>query len=184
MTELEQQLHLLAAEIEWPRDAGARAAGPARAAPPLAVAAAARCRRGAAGRGLRRRARAGSAERDPPLVPDRRRIRRASADAASGRAAVARRPRSGGRSARPRRSALWAHLVRLPRGAGARLYLQGGVVSALLETDAGTVLFSELRSHDLPMLLKKLASGSTKRRVRRRWRPAAPAPGSPAPVTS
>jgi hypothetical protein len=50
--------------------------------------------------------------------------------------------------------------VRLPRRAG-QLYLQGGVVSALLETGDGPVLLSELRSHDLPMLLKKLAGGST-----------------------
>jgi hypothetical protein len=50
--------------------------------------------------------------------------------------------------------------VRLPRDAR-QLYLQGGVVSALLETGAGPVLFSELRSQELPMLLKKLASGST-----------------------
>jgi hypothetical protein len=50
--------------------------------------------------------------------------------------------------------------VRLPHE---QLYLSGGVVSALLETDKGPVLLSALRSDvAVPMLLKKLAGSGTK----------------------
>jgi hypothetical protein len=50
-------------------------------------------------------------------------------------------------------------------GGGARLpteqlYLRGGVVSALIATDSGPVLFGALRSRDAPFVMKKLASGS------------------------
>ncbi len=42
-----------------------------------------------------------------------------------------------------------------------QLYLRNGVVSALIATDAGPVLFGALRSQDAPFVMKKLASGST-----------------------
>jgi hypothetical protein len=159
MTELEQQLLLLAAEIEWPPTPELRlpALPERRRRPlwrPLLVAAAvllvAACV-AALVPGARSailhwfRIGGASVERVQTLPPAERR----SLEAALGRpvgAAEAER--------------VLGAPVRVPRDAR-RLYVQGGVVSALLETGAGTVLFSELRSHDLPMLLKKLASGST-----------------------
>ncbi len=159
MTELEQQLLLLAAEVEWPPtpELELPALPERRRAPlwrPLLVAAAvllvAACV-AALVPGARSailhwfRIGGASVERVQTLPPAERR----SLAAALGRpvgAAEAER--------------VLGAPVRRPSNAR-QLYLQGGVVSALLETGAGPVLFSELRSHDLPMLLKKLASGST-----------------------
>ena len=159
MTELEQQLLLLAAEIEWPPtpELALPALPEHRRRPlwrPLLVAAAvllvAACV-AALVPGARSailhwfRIGGASVERVQTLSPAERR----SLGAAVGRpvgAAEAER-------------ALGAP-VRLPHNAR-QLYLQGGVVSALLETGTGPVLLSELRSQDLPLLVKKLASGST-----------------------
>ena len=159
MSELEQQLHLLAAEVEWPP------------APELALPALPERRRRSLWRPLLVAAAVLLvAACVAALVPGARsailhwfRIGGASVERvqtlppAERRSLVAALGRPVGAAEAER---VLGAPVRVPRGAG-RLYLQGGVVSALLETDAGTVLFSELRSHDLPMLLKKLASGST-----------------------
>ena len=159
MTELEQRLLLLAAEIEWPPtpELGLPALPEQRRRPlwrPLLVAAAvllvAACV-AALVPGARSailhwfRIGGASVERVQALPPAEQR----SLAAALGRpvgAAEAER--------------VLGAPVRLP-GNARQLYRQGGVVSALLETGSGPVLLSELRSRDLPVLLKKLASGST-----------------------
>ncbi len=159
MTELERKLHLLAAELEWPPAPElALPARPERRARtvwrPLLVAVAvllvAAC--------------------VAALVPGARsailhwfRIGGASVERVETLPAAERRSLVSalGRpvAAAEAERALGAP-VRLPPGTR-QLYLQGGVVSALLDTGDGPVLLSELRSQDLPMLLKKLAGGST-----------------------
>ena len=158
MTELEQQLLLLAAELEWPPTPAlvVPALPERRRRPwrPLLVAAAALL----------------VAACVAALVPGARSailhwfriggasvVRVQTLPPATQRALSAELGRPVG--AAEAKSALGAP-ARLPRDVR-RLYLQGGVVSALLGTRDGPVLLSELRSQDLPILLKKLAGGST-----------------------
>ena len=160
MSELEQRLSLLAAELDWPAtpelelpalpDRGGR-----RLRRPLLVAVAVLL------------VAAGVAA----LVPGARsavlhwfRIGGASVEHVQTLPPAARRPLAAGLGRPVGRAEAERALgapVRLPAGAaGTQLYLRDGVVSALLETGAGPVLLSELRSQQVPLLMKKLASSS------------------------
>jgi hypothetical protein len=157
MAELEQQLRSLAAEIDWPSTPELRLpALPDRRRRPLRrpllvavavllIAAVVASLVPGARSAILHWFRIGGArvERVQTLPP----AARQSLTAALGRPvarAEAERALGGGAS--------------LPTG---QLYLRDGVVSALIVTDAGPVLFGALRSRDAPFVMKKLASGST-----------------------
>ena len=157
MAELEQQLQLLAAEIAWPPTPElALPALPERRGRalwrPLLVAVAvlliAACV-AALVPGARSailhwfRIGGASVERVQTLPPAEKRALAAGLGRPVGRA-EAERALGGG--------------ARLP---AEQLYLRDGVVSAIVETDAGPVLFSALRSQEAPLMMKKLAVGST-----------------------
>ena len=158
MSELEQQLQALAAELEWPATPELRLpALPDRARRqlwrPLVVGVAVLL------------VAAGLAA----LVPGARsailhwfRIGGAAVERVQTLPAVERRSlaaRLGAPVGRAEAQQALGGQVRLPRE---QLYLSGGVVSALLETDKGPVLLSALRSDvAVPLLLKKLAGSGT-----------------------
>ena len=163
MSELERQLTALGAELDWPETPAFALRLEAASGRGARVAAAARGRDRARRRRDRHRVRrAAGAQRDPRLLPPRRRDDRARLDAAGRRRSGRSAPASAAR-------VTYAEARRILGGAASgsgherqpQLYEREGVISAVLATPE-PVLVSELRPLGGGTLLKKVAGMSSR----------------------